>query len=87
MKVGTPEYIGAMAFQLAKIARANKLHTLSNLLELASLEAARICENTGERTSVDKARRDQSGQKHSRSLSDAKRTKSRGNGSVAEQTA
>lgn len=52
MKDGTPEYIGALAYQLAKLAKAHKLHTLSHLLELASLEAARVCETANGRTST-----------------------------------
>ena len=38
------EYIGEMAFELAKIARTNSLATLSHLLDMAALEAAAICE-------------------------------------------
>ena len=51
MAAATSEYIGEMTFQLAKMAKAGGLDALSYLLELASLEAASVCERQGTSTS------------------------------------
>jgi hypothetical protein len=51
MAAATSEYIGEMTFQLAKMAKAGGLDALSYLLDLASLEAASVCERQGASTS------------------------------------
>jgi hypothetical protein len=50
MPANIAEDIGEKAFQLAKLAKANKLDTLSHLLEMAALEAANIDERLKVRT-------------------------------------